>query len=299
MRPLFVAIAALGMALTPVTADARSLKIVASFSILADMVREVAGPFADITAMVGPGGDAHTFNPSPSDAGKFAGADLIFVNGLGLDGWMQPLAQSADFTGEIVTASQDITPRHMTETDGGAKRLVTDPHAWQDPRNGGLYIRTIALALAKADPLHSAEFARGADKLVADLDLLDIQTRARLANVAIEKRKVITSHDAFGYFSAAYGVALLAPEGISTDQEPSAGAVARLIDQIRMDHIRAVFIENMTDPRLIEAICAETGAPDSGTLYSDALSLSDGPAPTYLAMLHYNIDKLIYAMQRN
>ena len=291
--PIF---AALAMALLPLRATAAPLKVVATFTILADMVRQVAGPHADVISLVGPGGDAHTFDPSPADAGKLTDADLIFANGLGLDAWIARLATSADFKGRLITASSDVTPREMTEAVGGVSRLVTDPHAWQDPRNGGLYIRAIALALTRADAPHAADYTRAADALVAELEALDVDARKRLASIPPERRKLITSHDAFGYFGSAYGVELLAPEGISTDQEPSAGAVARLIDQIRAEHIRAVFIENMGNARLIDSIRADTGIASGGTLYSDSLSTPDGPAPSYLTMLRYNIGRFVAAM---
>ncbi len=287
------------LVLFPTLLTAAPLKIVASFSILADMVRQVAGPYAEVISLVGPGGDAHTFDPSPADAAKLTGANLVIVNGLGLDGWIERLAASAEFKGKIVVASMDVSPRVVTGSDGGSGRLVFDPHAWQDPRNGGLYVRAIEFALKQANPANAADYTQAADRLATALEALDASTRARLAAIPPDKRKIITSHDAFGYFGRAYGVELLAPEGISTDQEPSARAVARLIDQIRARHIRAVFIENMANPRLIETIRRDTGVPDGGTLYSDALSSPDGPAPTYLAMLRYNIDKLLDAMKGN
>ncbi len=289
-------VAALAMALAPMGASAAPLKIVATFSILADMVRQVAGPHANVIALVGPGGDAHTFDPSPADAGKLTDADLIFANGLGLDAWIARLATAADFKGRLIIASMDVAPREMTEAVGGVSRLVTDPHAWQDPRNGGLYIRAIEFALAEADAPHKTDYTRAADALVADLDALDEGARKRLASIPPERRKLITSHDAFGYFGRAYGVELLAPEGISTDQEPSAAAVARLIDQIRAEHIKAVFIENMGNARLIATIRTDTGIAPGGTLYSDSLSPPGGPATSYLALLRYNIGMFVAAM---
>jgi len=277
----------------PTLALAAPLKVVASFTILADMVRQVAGPHAEVIALVGPGGDTHTFDPSPADAGKLGGADLIVVNGLGLDGWMERLAKAADLKVPILTASVDVAPRQMTE----AGQTVPDPHAWQDPRNGGMYLRAIALALKTADPAHATTFTDNTDRLTAALEALDQNARQQIAGVPVNRRRIITSHDAFGYFGRAYGVSMLAPEGISTDQEPSAGAVARIIDQIRSQAIGTVFIENMANPRLIETIRTDTGATDGGTLYSDSLSPPDGPAPTYLAMLRYNISKLVAAMK--
>jgi zinc/manganese transport system substrate-binding protein len=287
-QPTALALAA--AILLPSPALARPLKIVATFSILADLVHEVAGPHADVTALIGPGGDTHTFDPSPSDAAAIADADLIVVNGLGLDDWMKRLAKPAGFAGTLVVASDDVTPRVLGEG-------VADPHAWQDPRNGALYVRAIEFALAKADVAHTADFLASADKLTAALEALDEETRKTLSSIPVERRKLITSHDAFGYFGRAYGVEVLAAAGISTGQEPSAGAIARLIDQIRAEHIGTVFVEAMADPRLGQTIRSETGAQDGGTLYADTLSAPDGPAPGYLAMMRYNIAKLIAAMR--
>ena len=284
----------LALLTSPSLAFARPLKIVASFSILADMVSQVAGPHAEVIALVGPGGDAHTFDPSPADAAKLTGADLIVVNGLGFDGWMLRLAQAAGTTAGIVTASTDVTPLPATEAGEG----VPDPHAWQDPRNGGLYVRAIEVALTRADPAHAADFTANADKFISELDEIDGAARKQLSGIAQNRRKIITSHDAFGYFGRAYGVTMLAPEGSSTEQEPSVAAVARLIDQIRTETIGAVFLENMANPKLIETIRRDTGAADGGTLYSDSTSPPDGPAPTYLTMLRYNIGKLVAAMTR-
>jgi zinc/manganese transport system substrate-binding protein len=201
---------------TPSLAQAASLKVVATFTILADMVRQVAGPHAQVVTLVGPGGDAHTFDPSPADAGKLAGADLIVANGLGFEPWLGRMIAAADARATVITASDDVSPLRAASGP--------DPHAWQDPRNGGLYVRAIEFALKKIDPAHSSDFTANSDALTAQLDALDEAARKELSGVPGNRRKIITSHDAFGYFGRAYQVTMLAPEGISTDQEPSAGA---------------------------------------------------------------------------
>lgn len=281
--------------LIPGCALAGSIKVVASFSVLGDMVHQIAGDLAEVTVLVPPDGDAHTFDPSPADAEKLAGAALVVSNGLGLDGWLDRLAKSAGYGGPRVVASEKITSRQMTE--GG--RAVIDPHGWQDLRNGILYVRTIEAALEAADPGNTIAYAKRASSYVQDLAALDTEVRAAIEKVPRAKRRVISSHDAFGYFSGAYGVTFLAPQGLSTDSEPSAGDVARLVDQIRQEHIGALFLENMADHRLIDVIASETGVVTGGTLYADALSPPSGPAPTYAGMFRNNVPKLVAGMLKN
>ena len=272
-------------------AGAAPIKVVVSFSILNDMVRQVAGPDAELTVLVGPDGDAHTFDPSPADAKALAGASLVIRNGLGFDDWMQRLGESAGYARPMVIASDGVQALPL---DGTA-----DPHAWQDLRNGVLYVRNIERALAAADPAHADVFSGRAARYESELTALDGKTRAILAAFPEANRKVITSHDAFGYFGRAYGVSFLAPEGISTDAEPTAHDVAQLVDQIRTSKIKAIFLENMTDPRLIAKIARETGTVLGGTLYSDALSPPDGPAASYLAMFEWNVARLSEGLARN
>ena len=279
--------------LLPVSAQAAPIKVVASFSILADMVGEITGEHAAVVALVGRNGDAHAFDPSPADAGKLADAGLVIANGLGLDGWIERLAGSAGYTGKIVVASAGIVPQVRPGSS------APDPHAWQDLKNGIAYVRSIETALEAADPANAGAYQQAANRYAAKLAALDTEVRAKIAGIAEAKRRVITSHDAFGYFGEAYGVTFLAAAGISTDTEPSAGGIARLVDQIRAEGIKAVFLENMPDPRLIGTIAAETGTTPGGTLYSDALSAPDGPAATYAAMFAYNVITLTQGMARN
>jgi zinc/manganese transport system substrate-binding protein len=268
------------------------LHVVASFSILADMVKNVGGEDVVVTSLVGPDSDTHTYQPTPSDVKSLAHADLVFVNGLGFEGWMQRLIEASGFKGTVAVASQGITPRQMTD-DG---KQVTDPHAWQDLSNGHIYVQNIAAALALAAPTHTAEFRKRA--MIYDAELLKEEkvVRTAFAGIPPAQRKIITSHDAFGYFGAAYGVTFLAPEGVSTESEASASGIAALIRQIKAEGIKEVFIENMTNPKLIRQIGKDAGAKMGGTLYSDALSSDKGPAPTYLAMFENNVPKLKASM---
>lgn len=294
MKRLLSALALL-LALFPAPAFAAPLKVVATFSVLGDMVRQVGGDRIDLTVLVGPDGDAHTFEPSPADARLLASADLLFLNGLGFEPWLAKLAAASGTQARFVAASDGVEPLSMNE--GGA--TVPDPHAWQDLANGAIYVRNIEAALASAAPADAKVFHENAAHLLRELADLDKWTRAEIAALPAPSRKIITTHNAFGYFGAAYGIAFLAPEGLSTDAEPSARTLARLIDQIKREHIRALFIENMSDPRFIRMISAETGASLGGKLYSDALSKPGGAAPTYQAMFRNNVPQLVAAMRQN
>ena len=276
-------------------AEAAKLSVVASFSVLGDMVKQVAGDRAEVRTLVGPDGDAHTFEPTPTDAKTLAHADLVIVNGLGLEKWMARLTAAAGYRGPVAAASEGVKPRSMSEE--GA--TVTDPHAWQDLANGEIYVRNIAKALAAADAADAAYFQSRTDQYLAALAALDGWVRQEIAKVPSAKRRVITTHDAFGYFGAAYGVAFLAPEGLSTEAEPSAGDLAKLIDQMKREKIRALFLENITSPQLMSTISREAGAPLGGDLFSDALSQADGPAPTYIGMFRNNVPKLVEGMSKN
>ena len=283
--------APLVLAATGARADAR-LKVVASFSVLADIVKNVGGDHIELTTLVGPDGDAHVFEPTPADAKAVAEADIVFVNGLGLEGWMDRLVQSAGYKGPVVAATAGVKPRTMAE-DGD---IVTDPHAWQDLGNGRLYVANVAAGLAAADPGDADDFSKAAAAYTAAIDAKDKWVRAELTAVPAGQRKIITSHDAFGYFGAAYGVSFLAPEGVSTEAEPSAAGVARLVRQMRSEGIRIVFFENMASPKLVQALAADAGAKVGGTLFSDALSPPGGPAGSYLKMFDNNVPQLKAAM---
>jgi zinc/manganese transport system substrate-binding protein len=288
---------ALSILLSPASA-AEKLRIVASFSIVGDMVKEIAGDRAEVTTLVGPDGDAHTFEPTPADARTIADADVIFINGLGFEPWMEPLTKSAGYKGRVVAVSDGVAARTMVEEEADSE-TVTDPHAWQDLRNGVTYANNIIAALSQADSSNAAGYRSSGEAYVASLQALDADVRRQIETVPPAKRRVITSHDAFGYFAAAYGVEFLAPEGISTESEASAGDLARLIDQIKREGVKALFVENVTDPRMIEMIASEAGVKLGGALYSDALSPPDGPAPHYVDMFKNNVPKLVAAMIDN
>jgi zinc/manganese transport system substrate-binding protein len=269
------------------------VKAVASFSILGDMVKEVGGDRVTVTTIVGPNADTHVYEPKPADAAAVAGADVFFVNGLGFEGWMERFVEATGYAGPLVVASEGVATHTMDE-DG---RTVTDPHAWQSLKNGVLYAENIARGLCAADAAGCTIYRANAAAYEAEMDALDLGVRAMIAAVPEAKRKVITTHDAFGYFGREYSVRFLAPEGVSTDAEPSAMDVAKLILQIRAEGVSALFIENMSDGRLIEQIASETGVTMGGELYADALSEPDGPAATYLSMFEHNAGLLVPAMR--
>ncbi|MBV8578261.1 MAG: metal ABC transporter substrate-binding protein [Acetobacteraceae bacterium] len=284
--PVAIALAAALLA-TPARADDR-LDVVASFSILGDFVKNVGGDKVNVTRLVGPNGDVHVYTSAPDDARKVATARLLIVNGLGLEGWLPRLLQAAGSKATIVVASKGIEPLEV----GSA----TDPHAWQSVANAKLEVGNIRDALVAADPADAETFRSNAARYLSELDRLDAEVRAAIAGIPPERRKVISTHDAFGYFAKAYGIAFIAPIGVSTESEPSARDVAGIIAQVKAGKIPAVFLENMSDPRLIRQIASETGAKVGGTLFSDALTDEKGDAPTYIALVRHNIKALSSAL---
>jgi zinc/manganese transport system substrate-binding protein len=264
------------------------LNVVASFSILGDFVRNVGGDRVSVTTLVGPDGDVHVYTPAPSDAKKITDAKLLVINGLGLEGWLPRLVQSSGGKANIVTASQGITPRKLGSD--------ADPHAWQSVANARIYAANIRDALVAADPADAGVYRANAEAYLAKLDALDREVREAVAQIPAAHRKVISTHNAFGYFAAAYGIEFIAPLGVSTESEASARDIAGIITQIRTAKIPAVFLENISDPRLIRQIAAETGARIGGTLYSDSLTGEKGAAPTYIDMVRHNIKALTSAL---
>jgi zinc/manganese transport system substrate-binding protein len=264
------------------------IDVVASISILGDLAKNVGGDRVSVTSLVGPNGDAHVYTPSPADAQKIASAKLVIINGLGLEGWLPRLVQSSGGKATIVTATDGIAPR---ELEGHA-----DPHAWQSVVNAKIYVGNIRNALVATDPAGAATYKANADAYLAKLDALDRDVRTAVAGIPEARRKVISTHDAFGYFAAAYGIAFIAPQGVSTEAEPSARDIAAIVTQVRAAKIPAVFLENISDPRLMRRIAAETGAKIGGTLYSDSLTEENGEAPTYIDMVRHNIKALAGAL---
>ena len=322
---LCTALVVAGLAFAPaVRAAEQPKKVVASFSILGDIVKNVGGDRIEVTTLVGPNGDAHVYQPTPKDARSVSEADLVVVNGLGFEGWLDRLVEAAEYKGEIAVATTGIealksdedddhdhdhdeekasedSHEHKAEADHEEghdhhHHGEFDPHAWQSIANARVYVANVREALSKIDPAGAEIYAANAKSYVAELDEVDGEIRAAVAALPEQLRKVVTSHDAFGYFAHEYDIEFLAPVGMSTESEASAKDVAHLIRQIKEDKIPAIFVENISDRRLLDQIARETDAVIGGSLFSDALSGSEGPAGTYVKMMRHNIRTLAAAL---
>ena len=291
------------------------IPVVATFSILGNMVERIGGEHIALTTLVGPEGDTHVYQPTPKAARSVAEADLLFMNGLEFEGWLERLAEAASFDGAMVVATTGVSPiafeEHEDDDHGdhaghdehdehdehaGHDHGTFDPHAWQSLDNAVIYANNIAAGLAQADPANASEYYTNRAAFVAEIVALKSDIDAMMAALPADKRTVVTPHDAFGYFAEAYDLTFEAPQGMSTESEVSAADVAALITQIRRESISAVFIESITDNRMMEQIANETGATIGGTLYSDALSGETGPASTYLDMMRHNATTLSEAL---
>jgi zinc/manganese transport system substrate-binding protein len=266
---------------------AEKLQVTASFSILGDIVRVIGDERVAVSMLVGPDKDAHVFEPSPSHARTLLKSKLVVINGLGFEPWSTKLIHSAGYQSAVVVAST------------GVKALPQDPHAWQNPNNVIIYARNIAASLSALDPGSASTYQANAQTYIQELQSLDTWAQEQFATLPKDKRKVITSHDAFGYFAAQYGITFLAPQGINTETQPSAKQVAQLIQQMQREKIRAVFLENMSNPKLIAQLSKDTGATVGASLYADALSSADKPGVTYLQMMRHNVTQLVAGMKLN
>ena len=297
---------AFGLILTSPSWASGPIPVTVTFSLLGDLVKQVGGDKVKVSTLVGPDGDAHVYQPTPQDVQALSKARVLVSNGLGFEGWLERLDQASGFKGVKVVASTGVKARHLAEEGHDEKghheeahhhHGSQDPHAWNDPLNVLTYVDNIAAGLGKVDPENAALYGANAASYKAQITSLDMRYKLEFAKLPEERRRAITSHDAFGYLAAAYHLNLLAPQGMSTDAEPSAAQVAALIRQIRSQKIPALFVENISDPRLIEQISRETGVKVGGKLYSDALSPADGPAASYLAFVDHNLSTLLAALK--
>tara|TARA_R110000868_G_scaffold99933_1_gene274802 strand:- start:324 stop:1196 length:873 start_codon:yes stop_codon:yes gene_type:complete len=287
-----ILIALLTLSLSLFANAGEKLKVVTSFSILADITQQIAGDKLELHNLVGADADAHVYQPSTDDAKAVFAADLIVANGLGFEPWLARLIDSSEAPGKRIDASAGVLPL-MLDEEG---QRVADPHAWQNLANAEIYVRNIANTLSQIDTANAEYYAYRSEAYISQIRVLLSEARSSLGQLPPAQRTIITSHDAFGYLGQAYGLNFIAPQGLSTEDEPSAAEVAALIRQIRTDGVRAVFVENIRDPRLIQQIAAEGGAKVGGTLYSDALA-SAGPASSYLGMFKHNLDTLLAALK--
>ncbi|WEX79447.1 zinc ABC transporter substrate-binding protein AztC (plasmid) [Sinorhizobium numidicum] len=295
------------------SASAAELKVVASFSIIADFAKNVGGYRAEIATLVPVDGDAHVYEPRPADAAALEQADVVLTNGLQFEGFMSRLIETSGTKAPVIEVSKGIEPLKAAEEEGAqheSEEHATaenghdhgheghhhhgefDPHAWQSIHNAKIYVKNIADAFCQADKAGCATYAANSEAYLAKLGELEAEVKAAIDAIPQDKRTIITSHDAFGYFEHDYGLKFIAPESISTEAEASAADVARLVDQVKEEKASAIFVESITNPRLIEQIAGETGLKVGGTLYSDALSGEDGPAATYIDMFRYNVNTI-------
>lgn len=286
-------ILALALGLATQGAMAKTLNVVSSFSVLGDMVQQVGGEHVHVDTLVGPDGDPHTFEPSPQDSALLSKADVVVVNGLGLEGWVDRLIKASGFKGELVVASTGVKTHTLNEEG----KTVTDPHAWNSAANGAIYAQNILNGLIKADPQDKAALEASGQRYIGQLTEIDGWAKKQFTAIPLAKRKVLTSHDAFGYFGRAYGVTFLAPQGLSSESEASAAQVAALIQQIKADGVHTWFMENQLDPRLVKQIASATGAQPGGELYPEALSAKGGVADTYVKAFRHNVNTLADSMK--
>jgi zinc/manganese transport system substrate-binding protein len=269
------------------------LKVLATFSILGDFVKNVGGNRVEVTTLVGPDSDAHVYAPAPADARKVADAKLVIANGLGFEGWMSRLVTASGSRAPVVIATEGITVRKAQAGKGGGE---VDPHAWQSVTNAKVYVSNIYNAMLSADPAGKITYEANTAAYLAKLDALDREVKAAIYAIPPERRRIITTHDAFGYFEQDYAVDFIAPAGVATQAEPSARDIARIITQIKRLKTPAVFLENVVDPRLMQQIAKQSGARVGGKLYSDALTDETGEAPNYIALMRHNIKEISAAL---
>lgn len=297
--------AGLAAAQTATPASPGPLRAVATFSVLGDLVRQVGGDRVAVDVLVGPGADAHVYQPTPAQARNLGQAQVVFSIGLGFEGWMSRLTKAAGYRGQHVVVSKGVQSLqsepagHQKGHDGKHEHGhgEIDPHVWQSVTQTMVMVRNISQGLCKVDAAGCDDYRSNAERYSNELKALDAEIRQAWSSVPVEQRKVITSHDAFGYYARDYGVRFLSPQGVSTDSEASAKGVARLVRQIKAEGIRALFVENISDPRLIEQIGRETGVKPAGELYSDSLSPAGGPATSYAALMRHNTRSLVDAVQ--
>jgi len=293
-------LAACILASGPASAQDKPVAVV-TFSILADLTQRIAGDHAQVLTLVGPNGDAHVFEPGPRESAELARADVLIANGLGFEPWLQRLEDASGVKGKVLVASDGVAPLAAEEEEGEAHEDEghegIDPHAFQDLGNAQIYVANIAKGLSEVAPDHAADFKANADKLIAEIAALDRQLKADFAAIPQDKRRVLTSHDAFHYFGRAYGIEFVSVQGLSTEAEPTADDLVKVVRQARAGDLSAIFLENMSDPRLAETVARESGVRMGGALYADALSEADGPAPDYLSLVRYNARQLLSGMQ--
>ena len=287
-----------------VAGAAERIKVVATFSVIGDMVANVAGDKVDLVTLVGPAGDTELYKPSLADGKSVAEARIVFMNDLNdeFEPWLEPLLKQVKFSGAKIVVSRGV--KTFTSTEERASRNKSgeeeiDQHAWLDPKNAIIYVRNIAAGLVKGDPANASDYRLRADAYIKELQALDAWAKAEIAALPAAKRRFLASHDSLQYLAKAYGITLLSINGWTNNSEPSAADLARLAKQVRQERIHALFLDSITDPRAMQQVAIETGASIGGTLYGDALSKPGGDADTYLKMFRHNVATLKAGMMKN
>ena len=299
----------LGFAITGVLLSsplraADRIPVVATFSVIGDMLANVGGDHLDIKTIVRPGDDCELYQPTAADVATMAAARAIFINDLNeeFEPWLEPLLKQARFTGAKVVVSRGVrtlTAEEEHPVSGRQLPAAIDQHAWLDPRNGVVYVRNIAEALSRLDPADAPDYRARAAAYQKEIRALDEWARKEIAAVPQGKRRALAPHDSLQYIATAYSITLLAVNGWTNNSEPSAAELARLARQIRTEHVKVLFLDSITDPRTMQRIAGETGAAIGGTLYGDSLSPSPGEADTYLKMLRHDVSVLKTGMLMN
>jgi zinc/manganese transport system substrate-binding protein len=294
LKKLWIVLVAVAILNPSATRAADKLKVVATFSVIGDMVAAAAGDHVQLTILVGPGGDTELYKPSLADGKTVAEANILFMNGLNdeFEPWLEPLLKQAGFTGTRVVVSRGARTLTASEEHSISGKLLPaaiDQHAWLDPKNGVAYVKNIVEALARRDPVNAIDYRARAAAYIKELQDLDAWAKAEMATVPAAKRRVIASHDSLEYLSKAFGITMISVSGWTNKSEPSAAELGQLTKQIQQEHIHALFIDSITDPRAIERVAKETEAHIGGTLYGDALSKPGGEADTYINMIRHDI----------
>jgi ABC-type Zn uptake system ZnuABC Zn-binding protein ZnuA len=261
--------------------------VVATTPVVADLARHVAGGRADVDTILAPGSDPHEYEPRPSDARAVAAADVVLRSGGELDEWLSGLIEAAGGDAEVVSLIETVD---TLEADDGA-----DPHWWHDPRNAVSAVRAIRDALTRADPGGRDDFARSAARYERELRSVDAALARCMRAVPRERRKLVTTHDALGYFARRYGIEVIGSviPSLSTEAQPSAGDTAELIEQVEREGVRVIFAESSVNSKVEQAIARETGADVGDELWADGLGPEGSSGHTYVGSLQANADALV------
>lgn len=282
------------------SAQAQPLEVVATYSILGDFVDAVGGELIDLHVLIGPDGDSHEYEPVPGDGVALAEAAVVFENGLEFEPWLDSLfeASGSRAVRVVVTDSTEPLPAREHEEEGDEEHGEFDPHVWHSVPNAVVMVENVRAGLVAADPANADVYTANAAAYTSELQALDAYIRERVATLPEARRKLVTSHDTFGYFAQAYGFEIVgAVLPVSTENaDPGAGEIAALIEQVRTSGVPAIFAENVTNPGLLEQVAESAGVSVAPPLYTDALGAVGTSGETYLSLERYNVDTIVAAL---